>query len=70
LKNEVPGVVLPDSIMQRMAKAETKDEQRALGIEIAREAIFDLRDKIQGVQVSAPFGNVNSAIAVLDGFIK
>ncbi|MCP3965255.1 MAG: bifunctional homocysteine S-methyltransferase/methylenetetrahydrofolate reductase [Lentisphaerae bacterium] len=65
LKNEVPGVTVPDSIMKRMAAAETREEQRAVGIQIAREAVAELRDKVQGVQVSAPFGNVDSAIAVL-----
>jgi homocysteine S-methyltransferase len=65
LKNEVPGVTIPDEIMERMAKADNKDDQRKIGIEIAREAVEKLRSSIQGIQVSAPFGNVNSAIAVI-----
>ena len=67
LQNEVPGVVVPDSVMDRMAKAKTKEEQRQEGINIARESIALIRDRIQGVQVSAPFGNVNTAIEVLKG---
>ena len=66
MKNEVPGVVVPDSIMKRMEKADTKEAQREEGIAIAKEAIAAIRDRIQGVQVSAPFGNVGTAIAVIN----
>ncbi len=65
MKNEVPGVVVPDEVMERMAKAETRDAQRLEGIEIARECVAAIRSVVQGIQVSAPFGNVNSAIAVI-----
>ncbi|MDD5697296.1 MAG: bifunctional homocysteine S-methyltransferase/methylenetetrahydrofolate reductase [Victivallaceae bacterium] len=69
MKYEVPGVVVPDAVMKRMAAAETREEQRAAGIAIAREAAAELRDRIQGLQVSAPFGNIDSALAVLESFI-
>lgn len=65
MKNEVPGVVVPDEVMKRMGAAPTKEEQRATGIAIAREAIAKVRNRVAGVQVSAPFGNVNTAIAVI-----
>ena len=65
MQNEVPGVVVPDQIMERMAKAETKEEQREEGIKIAKESIAAIKDRVQGVQVSAPFGNVNTAIRVI-----
>ncbi len=65
MKNEVPGVVVPDSIMARMARAESKEDQRNEGIAIARESIAQIHHAIRGVQVSAPFGNVNTALAVL-----
>ena len=65
MKNEVPGVVVPDEIMHRMEQAETKEEQRETGIQIAKESIEKIRSKIQGVQVSAPFGNVKTAIEVI-----
>ncbi len=65
MKNEVPGVVVPDSIMERMSRHETKEEQRLEGIKIARETIENIRHYVAGVQVSAPFGNVNTAIEVL-----
>ena len=36
-----------------------------LGIQIAREAVAAIRDRVAGVQVSAPFGNVKTAAAVV-----
>ena len=65
MRNEVPGVIVPDSIMERMARGSTKEEQRAEGIQIAREAVAAIRDRVAGVQVSAPFGNVKTAAAVI-----
>jgi len=65
MRNEVPGVVVPDAIMARMARADGKDAQLAEGIRIAREAVAALRHRIRGIQVSAPFGNVATALAVL-----
>ena len=68
MKHEVPGVTVPDEIMDRMAAVESREEQRAVGIAIAREAVEELHKHIQGVQVSAPFGNIDSALAVLEGY--
>ena len=65
MKNEVPGVVVPDNIMQRMAKADSKEAQKEEGITIAKESISKIKDAIQGVQISAPFGNVKTAISVI-----
>ena len=65
MRNEVPGVIVPDSVMERMARGKTKEEQREEGIRIAREAVAAIRSKVAGVQVSAPFGNVKTAAAVI-----
>ncbi len=65
MRNEVPGVTVPDDIMERMANADTKEDQKAEGIAIARESIAKILHAVQGVQVSAPFGNVQTAIAVI-----
>ena len=65
MRNEVPGVVVPDAIMQRIAVPETKEGQLAVGIEIAREALAEIRPYIAGVELSAPFGNVDTALKVL-----
>ena len=65
LQNEVPGVVVPDSVMRRIAAPETKEGQLAAGIEIAREALAEITPFIAGVELSAPFGNVDTALKVL-----
>ena len=65
MKNEVPGVVVPDSVMARMARPETREEQRLEGIAIAREAVAAIRSVVRGIHVSAPFGNIATAIAVM-----
>lgn len=65
MNNEVPGVKIPDSIMQRMSKPTTPENSKKLGVEIAKEMIAALGDRIQGVQVSAPFGRIDLALEVL-----
>lgn len=75
LHNEVPGVRVTQSIMDRMreASAISKEAGRDEGLKIARESLMEVRDVIQGVQVSAPFGNVKYALDVfepLEGFQK
>ena len=66
MKTEVPGVSVPDSVIERMASSEDRDAQKRIGIEIARESIEAIRSAVQGVQVSAPFGNVGHALKVLE----
>jgi homocysteine S-methyltransferase len=66
MKNEVPGVVVPDEIMARMEAMDSREDQRRVGIEIAREASARVRAGVAGIQVSAPFGNVDTALAVID----
>jgi homocysteine S-methyltransferase len=66
LHNEVPGVRVTPSIMDRMREASniSKEAGREEGLKIARESLMEVRDEIQGVQVSAPFGNVKYALEV------
>jgi homocysteine S-methyltransferase len=65
MANEVPGVVVPEMLLERMDQAMTKEQGRALGVEIARELVAEVRDRVAGFAVSAPFGNVQTALAVL-----
>jgi methionine synthase I (cobalamin-dependent)/5,10-methylenetetrahydrofolate reductase len=66
LANEVPGVVVPEIILQRMRKANDKSREHAVaeGIAIAREMLAQVRGTVNGVQVSAPFGKVDLALQV------
>ncbi len=65
LKNEVPGVEVTDSIIERMGRCRTKEEGIERGIEIAREICCAIADRVAGYQVSAPFGRADIALQVL-----
>jgi methionine synthase I (cobalamin-dependent)/5,10-methylenetetrahydrofolate reductase len=66
LANEVPGVVVPPDVIERMRKASAKSKEHGVaeGIAIAREMLQRVRPHVQGVQVSAPFGKVDLALDV------
>ncbi|MCP4151015.1 MAG: bifunctional homocysteine S-methyltransferase/methylenetetrahydrofolate reductase [bacterium] len=65
MNNEVPGVTVPDELMERMRAAKSKEEALETGINIAREMVYAIKDEVEGVQVSAPFGKVKYALRVL-----
>jgi homocysteine S-methyltransferase len=66
LANEVPGVVVPESVITRMRRANEKSKEHAVaeGIAIAREMLGAVKSAVQGAQVSAPFGKVELALEV------
>jgi methionine synthase I (cobalamin-dependent)/5,10-methylenetetrahydrofolate reductase len=64
MNNEVPGVNVPESILERMRRADTKERARVEGIAIAREALTALLSYVQGAQISAPFGRYQTALEV------
>jgi homocysteine S-methyltransferase len=66
LTNEVPGMEVPEAILERLAKAESAERARAVGVEIAREALLECLPMVQGVYVMPPFGNVGAALEVLE----
>ncbi len=67
LANEVPGISVPDAVLDRMrrASAEGKESALAEGVRIAREMAAAVRERVQGIQVSAPLGRVPVALDVL-----
>jgi homocysteine S-methyltransferase len=68
LANEVPGVSVPDAVVDRMrgASAHGKEAALAEGVRISREMLAAVADRVQGVQVSAPLGRVSVALEVLE----
>ena len=64
MKNEL-RVSVPDSILERMARAQTPEAARAEGVAIAREMLIAARQTVQGAQISAPMGRYSSAVDVL-----
>lgn len=67
LANEVPGVSVPASVLERMRAAQERGREAALaeGVAIARETLERVRPLVRGAQVSAPFGRVPVALEVL-----
>jgi 5,10-methylenetetrahydrofolate reductase len=66
MKNEVPGVEVPDRILTQMQDAKTREDGVKIGCDIAREIRDQISDAVAGFQVSAPFGKVEIAIDVLN----
>jgi len=69
MNNEVPGVSVPDDVMERMRIASEKSKEHAMheGVTIARETLSRVRERVAGVQVSAPLGRVDLALEVFNG---
>ena len=64
LRNDL-RVSIPESVLLRMAQAESPDAARAEGVKIAREMLAEAQPMVQGVQVSAPFGRYAMAAEVI-----
>jgi methionine synthase / methylenetetrahydrofolate reductase (NADH) len=65
MKNEL-RVSVPDSILERISRAQTPEAARAEGVAIAREMLIAARQMVQGAQISAPMGRYSSAVDVLE----
>lgn len=67
LHNEVPGMQIPKVIMDRMAKAATKESQQEIGLSIAKEALIATHamDGIEGAYIFPPFGNYRKVEEIL-----
>ena len=70
MKNEVPGVYVPDSVIQRIAAFDTREDQLKAGIEIAQAMVDRVLGFVHGIQVSAPFGRYNLAVEVAQALLK
>jgi len=68
LTNEVPGVVIPRAILAKMEMIADKESGRQEGIKQARAIIERFRSRVAGIQVSPPFGNVKTALEVVEGW--
>jgi homocysteine S-methyltransferase len=67
IANEVPGVRVPEPLVERMRSAATPEAAAAEGVAIARELAGGLREMVQGLQVSTASGHMDAALAVVDG---
>jgi len=69
LRNEVPGVSVPDSVIQRMAAAAEVSDERAEGVALAKEMMEVMFPRVAGFQISSPFGRIAPALELI-GFAK
>jgi homocysteine S-methyltransferase len=64
LHNEVPGIVVPEPVQERLRNAGSRAIE--VGLELARELLEEAREKAAGVYVVAPF---KQPAAALDLFV-
>jgi methionine synthase / methylenetetrahydrofolate reductase(NADPH) len=68
LANEVPGVVIPGEVVERMREAEEAGGPEGAaeeGVRIALESLEAVLPRVQGIHVSAPRGRVDLALRVV-----
>jgi len=70
MKNEVPGVYVPDAVIKQIARYDSKEDQLKAGIEIARNMVDGVGSFVHGIQVSAPFGKYQLAIDVSEKLLS
>jgi homocysteine S-methyltransferase len=70
LHNEVPGMSVPEPIRERMRKAGIGDAARTTGLEIAREMLIAVKDRVDGAYIMPPFGRYELAIDVIKGVVR
>jgi 5,10-methylenetetrahydrofolate reductase/methionine synthase I (cobalamin-dependent) len=71
LKYEVPGVDVPDWIIEEMQKAgDSKEEALKRGMDIAMRTMDEARKIVAGFQVSAPFNRAEVALQVIKAVMK
>jgi homocysteine S-methyltransferase len=66
MANEVPGVTVPEALVERMRRAQGAEAAAAEGIAIARELVRATKGSVAGLQISAPSGRVEAALAILN----
>ncbi len=65
MANEVPGVTVPEALVERMRRAVSAEAAEAEGVAIARELLLNLRAMAQGVHIFTQSGRVDRAFGVL-----
>ncbi len=66
LASEVPGVQVPDAVLERMRIADERGGAAQEGLAIALENLEALHDTVQGYQIAAPFNRVEQVLPLLE----
>lgn len=71
LHNEVPGMQIPEPVLRAMRAAPSREAQREVGIEVARETLAAVKahPRVKGVYVYPPFGSYRAVLRVLEGIV-
>jgi homocysteine S-methyltransferase len=69
LHYEVPGMQIPQPVRDRMKKTPSGDKAKAVGVEIAREALRDCKtlDRVKGAYIMPPFGRYDAVLEIIEG---
>jgi methionine synthase I (cobalamin-dependent)/5,10-methylenetetrahydrofolate reductase len=66
MANEVPGVRVPEAVVERMRRAEADGRAADEGLAIAREVAADIRPLVRGVQISTAPKAIDMALGVIE----
>jgi homocysteine S-methyltransferase len=66
LANEVPGIRVPDRLVERMRRAEQDGRALDEGLVIARELVEAVRPLANGLQIIPPMGRADLALTLLE----
>jgi len=66
MANEVPGVRVPDAVVERMRRADADGRAAEEGLAIAREIAAAIRPLVQGIQISTAPKAIDMALGVIE----
>jgi methionine synthase I (cobalamin-dependent)/5,10-methylenetetrahydrofolate reductase len=69
MANEVPGVRIPDAVVERMRRADADGRAVEEGMAIAREIAAEIRPLVQGVQISTAPRAIDMALGLIEAFL-
>lgn len=70
LHNEVPGMSVPEPIRERMRAAGSGEAGRAEGVQIAREMLARVKERVAGAYIMPPFGRYQLALDIVQGIVR
>jgi homocysteine S-methyltransferase len=69
MANEVPDIRVPAAVMDRMRRADAAGRATAEGLAIASELVDAIRPCVQGIQISAASGAIESALTIVQALV-
>ena len=71
LHHEVPGMDVPKGIRDRLHAASSRQAQRDIGIEVARDTLAHAKShpRVRGAYIYPPFGSYQAVIRVVEGIV-